>query len=126
MADKLMSLIVTAHNEEKYLARCLNSLIDALKGKENLYEIIISNNNSTDRTLEIATDFCNKYENIQVINSTKKGPSVARNVGLSVAKGDFITFIDGDDYVDGNLLKTFEMVEKNQQVDVFQFSYYIP
>ena len=125
MDEKLLSILITAFNEEKYLNRCVDSIINALGDSFNKVEIIISNNNSTDKTLEIAEEYCKQYSNIFVYTSTKQGPSVARNFGIQYSNCKYITFIDGDDYVDGNLLEVLNTLEKYEDVDIFQLTCHI-
>ena len=125
MSKPILTIIITAFNEEKYLNRCVDSLINSLGDKIEDVQIIISNNNSTDKTLGIAQVYERKFDNITVITSTKKGPSVARNVAINKATSEFITFIDGDDYVDENIVKIIDLVNQNLDIDLFQFSYFI-
>lgn len=121
----LLSIIITAYNEEKYLSTCVDSIINSLGDDFPETELIISNNNSTDRTLEIANSYAKKYQNIFVYTSTKQGPSVARNTGLENATGEYVTFIDGDDYVDSNIKEVYASIKKNPTIDIFQYSYII-
>jgi glycosyltransferase involved in cell wall biosynthesis len=91
-----ISVIVSMYNIEKYLEECIESLI-----KQDLkdIEIILVNDGSTDGTLEIAERYEKAYSNIRIINKTNGGLSSARNVGLFYAKGEYVSFIDGDDYI---------------------------
>ncbi len=121
----ILTLAVTAHNEEKYIERCLNSLINGLSNCMNDVEIIVSVNNSTDNTLSIAKKYCEKYKNIFVYETSKPGPSVARNCALDHANGDYIYFVDGDDYVDGKIELLVNYLKKNSEIDFIQFTYNI-
>ena len=125
MSKRILTIIITAFNEEKYLNRCVDSLINSLKERISDVEIIISNNNSTDKTLQIAEEYEKNFENVSVITSVKKGPSVARNIAIKKATGEFITFIDGDDYVDDKILNIVDAIKDNSAVELFQFSYNI-
>ncbi len=91
-----ISVIIPVYNTEKYLETCLASIIN--QTYKNL-EIIIINDGSTDSSLEI----CNKYKKIdkriKIINQENKGQSVARNNGIKIATGDYLHFMDSDDFI---------------------------
>ena len=92
------SVIVTIYNVENYLEKCLNSL--KILPREN-FEIILVNDGSTDSSLKIIDNFVNQFCSNAYIVITKPngGLSSARNAGLDIATGDYIIFIDGDDYI---------------------------
>ena len=94
--NNLVSIIVPIYNVEQYLARCIESLLR--QTYENI-EIILVNDGSTDRSLEICEEFKQKDSRVQVIHKANGGLSSARNVGIETAKGDFLTFIDSDDFI---------------------------
>ena len=98
MSALKLSIIVPVYNVEKYLERCLKSLC----GLKIENEIIIINDGTKDGSLEIAERFRenHKNENIIIISQENQGLSEARNNGLKVAKGEYISFIDSDDFVD--------------------------
>lgn len=95
MEEIKVSIVVPAYNVEQYISKCLKSLINQTL-KE--IEIIVVNDGSTDGTEQIIRKFDD--ERILLINQENYGPSVARNVALEVAKGDYIGFVDSDDWVD--------------------------
>ncbi|MDK0703833.1 glycosyltransferase [Clostridium perfringens] len=100
--SKLVSVIVPAYNSEKYLSACIESLL--AQTYESI-EIIIINDGSTDNTMSIC-DFYEKSKDITVIHKKIGGGcSSARNTGLSIAKGDYITFCDSDDYMKINQIE---------------------
>ena len=117
--NDLISVIVPVYNCEKYLDRCIESLIN--QTYKNI-EIILINDGSKDNSLEI----CNKWQKndnrIIVINKENGGVSSARNKGLEIAKGKYISFIDSDDYLDINCYNT--LLENNGNYDVIVFNYY--
>lgn len=92
------SIIVAAYNVEAYILRCLNSLKPL---SPNLFELIIVNDGSTDKTLFIIKDFLltQNIKNAKVIEKENGGLSSARNAGLEAASGDYVIFVDGDDYI---------------------------
>ncbi len=100
-----ISLIIPVYNVEKYLEKCLNSCVQQ-NISENEYEIIIINDGSTDDSPIIAKKFESNQNNIILITQQNQGLSAARNKGLSIAKGEYVWFIDSDDYIEKNCLKT--------------------
>lgn len=99
-----VSIIIPVYNCEKYLADCLDSCVnqDLLA---NEYEILCINDGSTDSSLELLNDYADRYSHIKVFSQKNKGVSVARNVGLDNAKGDYIMFVDGDDLIRSNCMQ---------------------
>lgn len=97
--DILLSIIIPVYNTEKYVEKCLDSIITT---KMNNYEIIIVNDGSTDNSLKICEEYKAKFnkKNIIIINSKNKGVSNARNIGINIARGKYIMFIDSDDILD--------------------------
>ncbi|MFI3271432.1 MAG: glycosyltransferase [Pseudomonadota bacterium] len=89
-----ISVIVPVYNVEKYLARCLDSILNQTFTD---FEVICVNDGSKDTSLAILEQYAQKDTRLAVINQENQGQSVARNVGIAVAKGDFITFVDADD-----------------------------
>ena len=100
---KKISLIVPVYNVEDFVARCLNSLLEQNMSYED-YEIIIVNDGSTDSSLEIIQPYLEKYPNCKLIDKPNGGLSSARNAGLNVALGEYIWFVDSDDFIMPNLL----------------------
>lgn len=106
--SSLVSIIVPVYNAEKYLDECITSIIN--QTYKNL-EIILVNDGSIDRSDKICDEYANKDNRIKVIHQINKGLAEARNTGLNIAKGDFINFIDSDDYID---LDEIEVLVKNR------------
>lgn len=98
------SVIVTAYNVEKYLGKCLNSLKPL--AQEN-FEIILVNDGSTDNSLSMMKNISGELPNgrCKIISKSNGGLSSARNAGLDVMTGDYVIFIDGDDYINAEKLK---------------------
>ncbi|MGN0006154.1 MAG: glycosyltransferase family 2 protein [Candidatus Gastranaerophilaceae bacterium] len=91
-----ISIIVPVYNAEKYLSKCIKSLINqTLKD----IEIILADDGSKDKSLEICNQFAQKDKRIKVFSQKNSGPSVARNNALKIATGEFIGFVDSDDYI---------------------------
>lgn len=117
-SQTFFSIIVPVYNVEKYLEKCLNSLVN--QTYEN-YEIILINDGSKDHSREICEKFEKKYRNkIKLINQENKGLSAARNVGMSCAKGNYIFFIDSDDYIEINTLELLQTAT-NTNPDIIAF-----
>lgn len=96
------SIIIPVYNLEDYLYRCLESVLNQ---DYNDFEIILINDGSDDNSLNIIEEFKNQYSSkIKVISQVNQGVSSARNKGLQEAEGEYIIFIDGDDYIDSNHL----------------------
>lgn len=92
-----VSIIVPVYNVEKYLRKCLDSLINqTLKD----IEIICINDGSTDKSLEILEEYKNRDSRIILLNQENSGQSVARNRGIEIAKGEYLGFVDPDDWID--------------------------
>lgn len=94
--DKSLSIIIPIYNVEKYIHPCIESIIHQQLPTDS-YEIIMVNDGSTDRSMEIVSDIIDSYDNIIVIEQENQGPSVARNAGLSKACGKSVLFLDADD-----------------------------
>lgn len=121
MNDYELSIIVPAYNCEKYIDECIESII---KQKNNLIEIIIINDGSTDKTLEKCENLQKQYQNIKIINQKNSGVSYSRNIGIENASGKYIMFVDSDDYLEENSLeKIQELLSEN--IDVLRYSYII-
>lgn len=92
-----VAIIVPVYNVEKYLRKCLDSLINqTLKD----IEIICINDGSTDKSLEILKEYKNRDSRIILLNPKNSGQSVARNRGIEIAKGEYLGFVDPDDWID--------------------------
>ena len=97
----LISVIIPAYNVDKYLAETLDSVLAQIYPH---FEVVIVNDGSTDRTLEIAQGYAAKDDRIQVISQANQGVSAARNHGIRVTTGELLAFLDGDDRWNPNKL----------------------
>ena len=93
-----LSIIIPAYNAEKYINECIDSILRNSQNSLNQTEIIIINDGSTDHTLEKLEKY-KEYKNIHIYTTKNQGVSAARNYGIKLAKGNWITFIDADDKV---------------------------
>ncbi|MGS4811132.1 glycosyltransferase family 2 protein [Streptococcus sp. Z554] len=114
------SVIVLVYNVENYLPRCIDSLL--AQNYADL-EILLIDNGSNDQSGQICENYAAQFSNITVYHIPNKGVGSARNFGLSKAKGEFICFVDADDYLVGNLFSDAES-QLDSQLDLLVFSYY--
>jgi len=117
-----LSIIIPAYNAEQYIKPCLDSILQNSKDFLSETEIIVINDGSTDNTLKILKDY-NKHKNIKIHTTINQGVSAARNLGISLAKGEWITFIDADDTVNNNFSKALSLIE-NSKASLIIFSRY--
>ena len=119
--EKLVSIIIPAYNTEKYIGNCIESVI---KQTYHNLEVIIVNDGSEDNTLEIITKARLRDNRIVVINQENNGPSAARNAGLKICRGDYVFFLDSDDWLIPNCIEKLISIEKKKKVDIIFFDYY--
>lgn len=111
MKQPLISVIIPVYGVEKYITQCLESVIN--QTYKNL-EIIVINDGTKDRSVDIAKEYAAKDSRIKVYDFKNGGLSVARNRGLEIATGDYISYIDGDDWLDTKMYETLlEAAMKN-------------
>jgi glycosyltransferase involved in cell wall biosynthesis len=113
--NMLFSIIIPVYNVEEYLDRCIES-IQRQECKD--FEIIIIDDSSTDHTLQAAKKAKEKYGNIVIIEQDHAGQATARNKGIAAAKGAYIVFIDGDDYVEPGYLAHLQRLIETSQPDL--------
>lgn len=111
----MVSIIVPVHNSSRYLERCVDSLLGQT---ESDIEIILVNDGSTDDSKAICDRYSRSDRRITVIHQENAGASVARNNGLAVAKGEYISFVDSDDYVDADYVRSMSEAMKNTDCDM--------
>jgi glycosyltransferase involved in cell wall biosynthesis len=117
-----LSIILPVYKVEPYLERCLRSLLEQDIPKDD-YEIIVVNDGSPDNSRYIVLKLLQESNNILLIEQENRGVSVARNVGLKAALGEFVLFIDPDDAVVGNSLKKFYVKAKSEQLEVLYMGF---
>lgn len=111
-----LSIIVPIYNVEKYLRQCLDSLY-AIKGIE--MEIILVDDGSTDSSYSIMQEYGEKYpKNTVIITKSNGGLSSARNTGLNAAIGEYVAFIDSDDFIENREFAMFYQVAKDNKLDI--------
>ena len=117
------SIIIPIYNVESFIEKCIESVISQ---SFQDYEIVLVNDGSTDRSFEICKRIADSYNRIRLINKVNGGVSSARNLGIDVAVGKYIIFLDGDDYWDNNsALEAINNIadEKNPDIIAWGFRY---
>ncbi len=112
---KLVSIIIPVYNVEKYLHKCLESLVQ--QTYERL-EIVCVNDGSKDGSLQIVEEFAAKDGRIVVIDQENQGGSHARNNGMAVAKGDYLYFCDSDDYLELNAIEQMVLAASEHNAEI--------
>lgn len=110
-----ISVIVPVYNVEKYINKCIGSILNQTL-KE--FELILINDGSTDSSGDICDKFSAIDSRVKVIHKNNEGVSVARNIGIKMAKGEFIQFIDSDDWIEINMLENLLKKIKSDKSDV--------
>ena len=110
-----ISVIVAIYNCENYLTRCVESILN--QTHSNL-EIILVNDGSTDKSLDVIEQFAAKDNRIKIIDKENGGQSTARNIGLDIATGDYIAFVDADDYIEFNMFAVMMSAIINSNADI--------
>ncbi|MBQ4104836.1 MAG: glycosyltransferase family 2 protein [Clostridia bacterium] len=116
--QELVSIVVPVYNVEKYLDRCIKSIIN--QTYENL-EIILVDDGSTDSSPRMCDSYAEKDNRIKVLHKENAGAGLARNSGLELATGRYIFFFDSDDYVDTTTVEKCVNTAKSKKADVVMF-----
>ena len=118
-----LSVIIPVYNVEDYLDRCISSIINQSKNNFEL-EILLINDGSTDNSSEICKKYFNKYDFVCYFDKSNGGLSDARNYGIKHCSGDYIMFVDSDDYLIDGVFESFNIaLQINKEIDVFQFGH---
>ena len=120
--DYLISIIIPVYNVEKYLRKCLDSIINQTYKK---LEIILIDDGSTDNSGKICEEYAKKDDRIIVIHKENAGVSSARNRGIELANGKYIGFIDSDDWIEENMYETLYQNLLQFDVDISMCNYSI-
>jgi len=123
MVEKKLSIIVPAYNAERYLERCLTSLLKQDLSSDE-YEIIVINDGSTDKTEEILKAYSIRFHNINYVTLVNGGVSEARNYGCRKAIGQYFLFVDADDWIETNVLKNIYTSLAKDRLDILVMDYH--
>ena len=112
-----LSIIIPVYNVEKYIYKCINSIF--CQGlSDDCYEIIIIDDGSKDKSIDIVRSFAIQHNNIKILSQKNQGQSVARNNGLAHAVGSLIMFVDSDDFLVEHSLNKLLNIALNYNVDI--------
>ena len=115
MENNLISVIIPVYNVKQYIERCIDSVLN--QTYKNI-EIILVDDGSNDGCNEICNMYAEKDKRIKVVHIKNSGVSNARNLGIRLANGDFITFVDADDYIDTSCIEKMYKLCKDEQCDI--------
>lgn len=115
-----VSIIIPVYNVESYLTRCLDSVF-AQTFKD--FEVITVNDGSIDKSADILNQYALTHSNMLVINKENGGLSSARNVGIAHCNGEYISFIDSDDFVEDKMIETLYNAAKAENADIALSAY---
>ena len=116
-----LSIIIPVYNMEHYIVPCLESIFANRDIDKNLFEVIVVNDGSTDMSYRLVEEYRTIHQNfhIELLNQENKGVSVARNHGLSKAKGEFVWFIDGDDAISYDAISYLNIIRR-ENIDLIK------
>lgn len=119
--SNLISIIVPVYNVEKYLHKCIESILNQTYTD---FELILINDGSTDKSLDICKYYSNIDSRVNVIHKENEGVSVARNVGISKSKGSWIVFVDSDDWISERYCEILLENAEREQAEMVICGYY--
>lgn len=115
-----ITIVIPVYNDQRFLPRCLDSI---LQQTFISFEAILINDGSTDNSLDILEEYAKNDPRIKVYSQNNQGPGVARNYGISLARGEYIGFVDSDDFIEPQMLEFMykHLIETNSDIVVCQF-----
>jgi glycosyltransferase involved in cell wall biosynthesis len=118
-----LSIIIPVYNLQHHLSRCLDSVLSQDFPKRQ-YEVILVNDGSTDGSKSVMESYARKFDNFLIIDQDNQGVSVARNAGIIRAKGDYLYFVDGDDWLSAGILIKFyeEIFSRSVDIGVIRYN----
>lgn len=114
-----LSIIIPIYKVEKYIAQCLDSILNgSTRGLP--FEVIAVNDGTPDNSMDIVSDYQQMYSNLKVLTQTNQGQGEARNNGIKEAQGEYVWFVDSDDWISDNAIpKILSEIESNPGIDMF-------
>ena len=111
----LISIITPVYNSEKFLKKCIDSILNQTYSN---FELILVDDGSVDKSPQICDEYARKDSRIVVIHQKNQGQAAARNKALDICKGDYISFIDSDDYVNPQMLEILMYTMQQSEADI--------
>lgn len=118
-----LSIIIPTYNIEKYIKECIYSCYNQQGVSTDDYEIIVVNDGSTDRSVDVVEEAQQEIPNLRIVSRPNGGLSAARNTGLDCAKGEFVWFVDGDDCIEANALSILFKAFQQHDCDAYIINY---
>lgn len=118
-----LSIIIPTYNIEKYIKECIYSCYNQQGVSTDDYEIIVVNDGSTDRSVDVVVEAQQEIPNLRIVSRPNGGLSAARNTGLDCAKGEFVWFVDGDDCIEANALSILFKAFQQHDCDAYIINY---
>lgn len=123
--EKILTIVIPVYNVEKYLEKCLDSIVQQNGSWDEEVEVLVIDDGSPDHSGEIADSFAQKYSFIRVIHQKNAGVAEARNVGIRAAFGQWIYFCDSDDWLaEDAIAKILKKVHNEKEADILLFDAY--
>lgn len=120
----LLSIIIPIYNVERYLEKCLDSVITQCYNSGQNIEVILVNDGSTDKCFNIINRYSQRFDILRIVNQQNEGLSSARNAGFEISSGDYIWFIDSDDFIiENSIIKISKFID-DSLFDIIAFGRY--
>ena len=110
-----VSIIIPMYNMEQYISKCLDSVVNQTYKS---IEIIVVNDGSSDSSQQIVREYASQHPNLKCVTIPNGGVSNARNVGLDACNGDYVQFVDADDFIDSSMIEELVNLSDNGSVDL--------
>ena len=121
---KYFSIIIPVYNVEKYIKDCIESCIDNIGKQSEDVELIVVNDGTKDNSMSIVKELTNDLNYVKILDQENMGLSMARNNGLKEAVGDFVWFVDSDDYLPKGIIDTVsKLLNQNKELDILDLTY---
>lgn len=122
----LLSIIIPIYNVEPYIEKCLKSCIHQKDAPKDSYEIILVNDGTKDNSMDIVRKVLSEYHGavpVKIINQENAGLSAARNSGMTQAEGEYVWFVDSDDWIDEQSVQRIVSELQKEEIDILQMPY---